>query len=58
MREVIEHQIGDYPENWVSEEVKLKDLTPNQFGYNAFGLQNEIKRDMFDYIKAYKEKYL
>jgi len=37
---------------------KLKNLTPDQFGYNAFGLQNEIKRDMFDYIKAYKEKYL
>ncbi len=28
IREVIEHQIGDFPENWVNEEVKLKDLSP------------------------------
>ena len=24
--EVIEHQIGDYPENWVNQNITLKDL--------------------------------
>ena len=28
LREVIEHQVGDYPQNWVSDEIDLKDLSP------------------------------
>ena len=36
--EVIEHQIGDFPENWVSENINKKDLTP----YISFG--KNIKR--------------
>jgi hypothetical protein len=28
LREVIEHQIGDYPENWISKEISIKDLAP------------------------------
>ena len=28
VREVIEHQIGDYPENWVSKEIDKKKLYP------------------------------
>ena len=36
---------------------KLKNLTSDQFGYNAFNLEKEIKRDIFDYLKAYKGKY-
>ena len=28
LREVIEHQIGDFPENWVSDEITIKDLSP------------------------------
>ena len=28
LREVIEHQIGDFPENWVSNEINIKDLSP------------------------------
>ena len=28
LREVIEHQIGDFPENWVSEQITLKNLSP------------------------------
>ena len=28
LREVIEHQIGDFPENWVNEEISIKDLYP------------------------------
>ena len=28
LREVIEHQIGDFPENWASDEISIKDLSP------------------------------
>jgi N-acetyl sugar amidotransferase len=28
LREVIEHQVGDFPENWVSDSISLKDLSP------------------------------
>ena len=28
LREVIEHQIGDYPENWINEEISEKDIAP------------------------------
>jgi N-acetyl sugar amidotransferase len=28
IREVIEHQIGDYPENWISESIMEKELAP------------------------------
>ena len=28
LREVIEHQIGDFPENWANDEISLKDLSP------------------------------
>ncbi len=28
LREVIEHQIGDFPENWASNEISIKDLSP------------------------------
>ena len=28
LREVIEHQIGDFPENWASNEINIKDLSP------------------------------
>ena len=28
LREVIEHQVGDFPENWVTENISLKDLSP------------------------------
>ena len=38
LREVIEHQIGDYPENWVSDNISLKDLEP--YIYPA---ENELK---------------
>jgi N-acetyl sugar amidotransferase len=28
LREVIEHQIGDYPENWINKEITEKDIAP------------------------------
>ena len=50
MREVIEHQIGDYPENWVSEEVKLKDLTPYIYPSNEQISKNKINSYYFSYF--------
>ena len=38
-REVIEHQIGDYPENWVTSEIHQKDL----FTY-IYPNKNELKK--------------
>lgn len=37
---------------------KLEKLEKNQFGYDAFGLKQHIKRNLYDYIKGYKEKYI
>jgi len=28
LREVIEHQIGDYPQNWINKEISTRDLAP------------------------------
>ncbi len=50
LREVIEHQIGDYPENWVSEEVNLKDLTPYIYPTNEQIGKNKINAYYFSYF--------
>ena len=49
LREVIEHQIGDYPENWVNEEITLKDLHPY-----IYPSETEIKKTN---IQAYYFSY-
>ena len=36
---------------------RLVGLNKNQFGYDAFGLKEKTNRDLYDYIKGYKEKY-
>ena len=36
---------------------RLLSLNKNQFGYNAFGLKENTNRDLYDYLKGYKEKY-
>ena len=36
----------------------LSKLEQTQFGYDAFGLKNDIKRDLKDYIIAYKNKFV
>jgi len=38
--EVIEHQIGDHPENWISENISKKDIKPY-----IYPSQNEIKEN-------------
>ena len=36
---------------------RLKNLEPDQFGYDAFGMKNKINRNLFDYLRGYKHKY-
>ena len=50
LREVIEHQIGDYPENWVDNEVSLNELNPYIYP-NANELEeNNINAYYFAYF--------
>ena len=37
---------------------KLQNLKQEHFGYSAFGLQNKTKRDLKQYLKGYKDRYL
>jgi len=37
---------------------KIKNLNQEQFGYDAFGLKNNTKRKIQDYLKGYKNRYL
>ena len=57
LREVIEHQIGDYPENWQSSEVSIKDLDPyiyppemelKKFNIKAFYFSYFFKWSMYE----------
>ena len=43
-------KIKDHPKYIIQ---KLLDLDVNQFGYNAFGLKENIKRDPVAYLKNY-----
>tara|TARA_B100001250_G_scaffold13960_1_gene12218 strand:- start:36429 stop:37250 length:822 start_codon:yes stop_codon:yes gene_type:complete len=36
---------------------KLKNLSPDQFGFNGFGLEDVTSRKLIDSLKGYKEKY-
>ena len=63
--EVIEHQIGDHPENWVTDEISLGDLSmyiypdPEQLiknNINAFYFSYFFKWSMFENFKFIKEK--
>lgn len=47
-REVIEHQIGDYPENWISEDIKISDLNP--YIYPKIQKLNNLKIYYFSYF--------
>ena len=53
-KHVIRTSISSHPKYI---EKRLASLNKNQFGYNAFGLKDETKRDLYDYLKGYKEKY-
>jgi hypothetical protein len=45
---------SEHPE-YIKE--KLASLESDQFGYNAFGLKDSIKRKSKHYIKSYKQRY-
>ena len=65
LREVIEHQIGDYPENWISKEIEKKDLYNyiypsdkeiNQLGVTAYYYSYFFKWSMLENYNYVKEK--
>ncbi len=65
IREVIEHQIGDYPENWVSEEISEDDLAtyiyPNEdelkkLNITAYYFSYFFKWSMLENYNYVKEK--
>ena len=53
-KHVIKSSIGSHPK-YIQK--RLLSLNKNQFGYNAFGLKENTNRDLYDYLKGYKEKY-
>jgi N-acetyl sugar amidotransferase len=50
IKEVIEHQIGDYPENWVSENISKKDLSPYIYPSEIILKKNKILAYYFSYF--------
>lgn len=50
IREVIEHQIGDFPENWVSEEIQLRDLSPYIYPSEEEIKENRLTAYYFSYF--------
>ncbi len=48
--EVIEHQIGDYPQNWVSDEIKSEDLEPYIYPEEEIINKNNLKVYYFSYF--------
>ena len=69
IREVIEHQVGDYPENWTNAEISKKDLAPYIYpnpdtvknkDITAYYFSYFFKWSMlenFNYIKSNFEKF-
>jgi len=37
---------------------KLKNISPNQFGYDCFGLQKNIKLDKLEYLRHFNRKFI
>jgi N-acetyl sugar amidotransferase len=50
VKEVIEHQIGDYPENWVNENISKKDLSPYIYPSEVILKKNKILAYYFSYF--------
>ena len=49
-REVIEHQVGDHPENWIDKTVTKNDLTPYIYPNEKIINNSEIKIMYFGYF--------
>ena len=47
--------IGDHPKFIIN---KLSNLDDNQFGYDGFGMKDNIKPDFIDYLFGYKDKII
>jgi len=50
VKEVIEHQIGDYPENWISNDVSTLDLSPYIYPSEKVLKKNKILAYYFSYF--------
>lgn len=50
IREVIEHQIGDFPENWISKDINEKDLAPYVYPDEKKILDLNLKAYYFSYF--------
>lgn len=50
VKEVIEHQIGDYPENWESKDVSKSDLSPYMYPSESVLKKNKIQAYYFSYF--------
>lgn len=48
-------KINDHPK-FIKESLNM--LEPDQFGYNLFGLKNNLHFPIKNYLKGYREKYL
>ncbi len=51
-QEVIEHQIGDYPENWMNDEISYNDLNPY-----IFPEKNKDEQNIISYYFSYFFKW-
>ena len=50
IREVIEHQIGDFPENWINKNISKKDLAPYVYPDEKKILEVKLKAYYFSYF--------
>jgi len=50
VKEVIEHQIGDYPENWQSKDISKLDLSPYIYPSDTVLKKNKILAYYFSYF--------
>ena len=50
LREVIEHQIGDFPENWISNDISIKDLSPYIYPNNKKTKSLSVTAFYFSYF--------
>jgi len=50
VKEVIEHQIGDYPENWISNDISTLDLSPYIYPSEKVLKKNKILAYYFSYF--------
>lgn len=54
-KHVFKNKIANHP---IYIQEKLSSLEVTQFGYSAFGLAEEVKYSLNNYLKGYREKYL